>query len=506
MKTLLHTPRLGDDSSFSALRSLFGAAGFTESELCRRLGVASLAEVIRRPPQPEPGDARDANDLLISLFIHGEYARLAVISSILPARDLEAMEDLGLLVTDPAKPDLRYASAAVYPLRDVYLASDRWANPDASGFDPPADIVYPAVTPNTLRFLGALPEDRCDSLLELCSGSGVAALAGARSYAGHAWAVDITGRSTHFAQFNRRLNGLVNATILQGDLYEPVAGMMFDRIVAHPPYSPAKSPRFIFQDTAEDGEYVTRRIIEGLPEHLTPGGRFYCLTMGADREGQDFEARLRGWLGAREKEFDVLVTIIEMRSPDQLAADFLLKGQIGHGEFLDRKRTYASGGAEDFLYCHLAIQRAANERATFSVRRLASPKTRREGMEWLLRLETALATPGGGPDLGSMKPVAVDGVELSAVYQLNGGRITPTSFTIEVDYPLYGMLGVEPWVGGLLVACDGTRSGAQLYEHCLQHKLISPDTPLEGFLKLMRALLTGGFLNVEGFRQPEAAG
>jgi len=45
----------------------------------------------------------------------------------------------------------------------------------------------------------------------VCAGSGIAALIAAPN-ATHAWAADLTERSTHFARFNAQLNGFDNFT------------------------------------------------------------------------------------------------------------------------------------------------------------------------------------------------------------------------------------------------------------------------------------------------------
>ena len=71
-------------------------------------------------------------------------------------------------------------------------------------------------------------------------------------------------------------------------MYEPVAGLEFDRIVTHPPYVPVSKPTHVFRDGGDDGELILRRAIEGLPRapcsrrkvlradtDLGSGGRFH---------------------------------------------------------------------------------------------------------------------------------------------------------------------------------------------------------------------------------------
>jgi len=486
--------------AFATLRAFLKDAAYSEAAVCRRMGVSSLAQLLTRKPRASPPAAGDALDLLISVFLLGEFGTRASAENLLPGEVRRAMQELGLLAQDG---DSYFATVALYPLRNIYVVSDRWNAPHAKPFTPPPDIVYPAITPNTLRLLRYLPADPAPSLFEACSGAAAAALLAATRYAGRVWAADITARSTAFARFNCLLNQIDNVEVLQGDLYAPVRGMQFHRIIAHPPYLPAATPKFIFQDATEGGEAITRRLIEGLPDHLAPGGHFYCLTLGSDRPDETYEARIRRWLGARQSEFDLLLAVVERKSPSELAADFLLKGMIGHHEFVERQKAYEEAAAE-FLYSFIVIQRASRPRSAFTVRRMMSPKTAAAQIGWLRRVFTAVAEQDPAVDPARMRPRAADPIEIDGCYRLSGGKLEVASFTIEVDYPLFGMLGVEPWVANLLASCDGRRTGRELYEHCRQENWISPEVQPQDFYPLLTALLTGGFVEVEGFSLPAA--
>ncbi|MCX6630450.1 MAG: class I SAM-dependent methyltransferase [Candidatus Solibacter sp.] len=156
----------------------------------------------------------------------------------------------------------------------MYIASDRWSNPDGTAIDTPTDAVYPAFIATTRLFLELLPKGTCDNFLDLCAGTGIAALVAAKNGARHACASDITERCSMFAEFNRRLNAIPNVSIATSDLYRNLDRQTFDCIVAHPPYVPTLSPKWIFYSGGEDGEQVTRGIVEGLPLHLRDGGTF----------------------------------------------------------------------------------------------------------------------------------------------------------------------------------------------------------------------------------------
>src|SRR5262249_30026279 len=157
-------------------------------------------------------------------------------------------DTMGVLAPVPGQPDLYYGTVFLYPVASLYIASDRGMAIDKSDITSEREVVYPAITTNTRRFLDSLPETPCEDLLDLCSGSGIAAFVGAVHYARQAWSCDLAERSVRFAEFNRRLNGIENVTCLQGDLYRPVVDLTFDRIVAHPPYVPSEGQEVLFRD------------------------------------------------------------------------------------------------------------------------------------------------------------------------------------------------------------------------------------------------------------------
>ena len=263
--------------------------------MAARLGIPGMAGF--KPLRLGRETAQDLEsplDALIRLFLDEEPVPEDRAAALLDAEGLKLMDALGLVL---ARDGHWISPVAVYPARGLWFAADRASKP-AEG--PPApDMVYP-VRDQTLAFLDTLPEIPCRRLLDLGSGTGVAALVAAR-YADHAWALDITERAAQFARFNQALNGVENVTVARGDLYAPVAGLRFDRIVAHPPYVPVSRATFVFRDGGQDGEQVLRRIVEGLPEFLEPGGRFYGFAVASDREGEPLEARVRKWLGDKSR-------------------------------------------------------------------------------------------------------------------------------------------------------------------------------------------------------------
>ena len=475
--------------------------------MCERLGLNAQHEILGASRPASPSNAGDAVGLLVRLFLAGGYASETEMRGCFTPEALASLWELGLLAADTDESGRVYSPVCLYPVRQLYIASDRWTNPDGSSYAPPADIVYPAITRNTYRFLAMLPEQPCERLLDLCSGSGVAALLAASSIARQAWAVDITARSTRFAEFNRLLNGITNMAALEGDLYEAVAGMTFDRIVAHPPYLPASSTRWIFQDAGAQGEEITRRIVAGLPQHLSPGGRLYCLALGADKHEQPFEHRIRTWLGEDQAEFDVLVAVVETHTPKQIAAQPLLSGEITQKEYASRRASFTQAGIESFVYGLVIVQRAeGGGRAPFTVRRQMGARTGSAELEWAVRWESVAASPAAESILLDSRPVLPADLELCVVHKSLGAALEPADFTLQTDYPFRMESRVHPWTAALIGACDAVKTGRALHRYCVENGLISSTVSPRDFGRFLGSLVSGGFLEIEGSPLPRKAG
>ncbi len=77
------------------------------------------------------------------------------------------------------------------------------------------------------------------AILDLCTGSGCIGLSLARSFPHtRVDAVDSADHAVALAQRNAVTHGIENCRILQGDLYSPVTGCVYEYIVANPPYIP----------------------------------------------------------------------------------------------------------------------------------------------------------------------------------------------------------------------------------------------------------------------------
>src|SRR5438132_1690026 len=273
--------RMGSEQEFACVTRALNDASFDEETICRAFKLKDMSKVGSIAEDDiERADVSPQLKVLTRLFFLPALALRADIEGVFDQATIDSFLSLGLLGTGEFGNDEFYARALLYPVAGFVIASDRHSLPDESDFEPPADIVFPAIFGGTLQFLRLLPEDWKGTALDLCSGSGVAAFALGRTGKA-AVSADVTERAADFARFNCALNAIENVEVARGDLYEAVPGRRFGCIVAHPPYVPSLETKAIWRDGGVTGEALVRRMIERLPEYLEPGGVFLCFSLGA---------------------------------------------------------------------------------------------------------------------------------------------------------------------------------------------------------------------------------
>jgi SAM-dependent methyltransferase len=495
---------LGPAGKYDELRGVLETALYSEASILERLHLASLSdfemEPSRRPALPPPTTPAD---LLMVLFLAGEYVNRAEVDVFLGSGSAVLFDEMGLLA--PADGGRCYATVALYPMDGLFIASSRWSHPDGSAFETPPDTVYPALVRNTRLFLDLLPDTPCEALLDLGSGTGIAAFEASRYGARHAWAADIAERSTRFAEFNRRLNALPEVTTVTSDLYERFEGQTFDRIVSHPPYMPVLSPKWVFMSGGEDGEHVTRRIVQGLPRHLRDGGLCFALTMGSDRRDRPFERRIREWLGESQSQFDVALVVRKLMEPEQYALRTTPYEPRTRAETHAWRELFARLEVESLVYGLVLIQRRNGAGKTFTVRRQASDDPRRADWQWLLAWETAAAGERLAGAVLDSRLHASHGTEFEVLHRLTGDGWTPKFYRLSIDRPFRMNCQAEPWAAHLLSQCDGILTGRRHFERLKEEGVIPPQATEAEFAAAVAPLISGGFVEVDGFRPPRAA-
>jgi ribosomal protein L3 glutamine methyltransferase len=146
-----------------------------------------------------------------------------------------------------------------------------------------------------------LEPERVQGVLDLCTGSACIAIACALSFpAARVDAVELSGEAIEVARANVARHGVGDRlSLLQGDLWQPVAGRKYDLIVSNPPYvsdaeMAALPPEYAHEPelglrSGPEGLDIVARILAGARAHLRPGGILVV------EVGNSAEAVARSW-------------------------------------------------------------------------------------------------------------------------------------------------------------------------------------------------------------------
>jgi hypothetical protein len=409
---------------------------------------------------------------------------------------MTAMRSLGLLRAAKKDAGLVVCPVWVYPVEGFVVATDRRDDPDGEPYEPPTDVVFPAIYGGTLRFLRLLPEAGGGEALDLCGGSGIGALWFSRTARAAATA-DVTGRSAHFAEFNARLNG-AQVSSLCGDLYAPVAGRQFDVISAHPPFVPAVGPNMVYRDGGDTGEEITRRVIEGVPGHLRKGGTCMIVCVARDTLEKPFEQRARDWLGASAGEFDIVFGLEKVLSVEDVVDSMRNRGQeIGAErgrELLNRLRSL---GTRQFVYGALFMRRLSSAESPEPFRIRLSPDGGAKDFARLLAWRQHSRRPGLAAWLQQSRPRLASKLELTVRHVMENGELTPAEFVFAIDNGFVGALRLDGWAVPLVARLDGRQSVGEVHEKAGKADELPEGFTLAAFADLVRVMIERGFLEVE---------
>jgi len=295
-----------DPSGCAGVLARLTALGFSEEVVRGRLGLDDLNDLqLRATPiyRAERLQPRDPLASAIDLFVLQGALPQAELDQLFAPPEQQALAACGLLERAHGQARL---FASLYPVGPDLIVSDHASHEldpnDLSGGH--HDRVMYVGTDS--RWLARVTFRKpITAALDLCCGSGIHALLAA-AHAQRVTAVDINPRAVRCTTFNARLRGVTNVEALSGDLYGPVGDRRFELITANPPFVPAPRQMVGFRDGGPSGEEVQRRIIEGLPRHLAPGGAAQIVTEFGENDGDPLERRLRRWLGGAAIDIHVL--------------------------------------------------------------------------------------------------------------------------------------------------------------------------------------------------------
>lgn len=138
-------------------------------------------------------------------------------------------------------------------------------------------------------------------VLDLCTGSGMLAVAAALAGAAEVTAIDISRRAAVAVRLNALVNG-VRVRSLRGDLFTPVGDRRFDLITSNPPYLPGNLDTLPSRGLARaweggrSGRAFLDRIASHAASHLTDQGVVLLVYSTVCGEQQTLDALRSGGL------------------------------------------------------------------------------------------------------------------------------------------------------------------------------------------------------------------
>ncbi len=375
-----------DRAALADLRADLAAADFTVDGIETRLGPVAAAALHREQVLPARRAVRgDAPlDVLIRFFALGSAESAEDLDLALPTVGAATLVRLGLAAEVPdglrSRFDLR-----------PYAADERhwWVVSDLSELvtdQPLADEHVLGIGGASTTLAGWTPRRRAGAALDMGAGCGVQSL----HLSGHCdrvTATDLSEQAVEIAAFNAALNDL-DWELVQGSLFEPVAGRRFDLVVSNPPFviTPRVDgvPQFEYRDGGMVGDSLVRTVVQQVEQVLEPGGVAQLLGNWEVRAGQDWTDVVREWLAPTG--LDAWVVQRETQDPAEYAELWARDG--GHRPGTPTYTRMYEAWLDDF---------AAREvdHVGFGVITLQRPATDREPFRVLEEHTGPVATPMG---------------------------------------------------------------------------------------------------------------
>ncbi|MGO2053180.1 SAM-dependent methyltransferase [Glutamicibacter sp. BW80] len=286
--------------------------------------------------QPEAGSLACA----VRLFQLGQAESVAAIAAAFPTVRADGLLKLGLI--EPWASGYRAKVALAVHGSDV--DGELWVAHDLGSHQRPGVLRTDHVlgighASRTLAQVTVRPD--AERALDLGTGCGIQ-LFHLLSHSKHVTATDLSDRALAFTRFNLVLNHRAlkldpqrleeRVTLLQGSLFEPVAGQKFDLIASNPPFvitprnkSEREQDRFTYRDGGMAGDSLVSTLIAQAPEHLNPGAHMQMLSNWEiprldEESNEPWARRVSDWFA---DDLDVWVIEREQATPSVYAETWL---------------------------------------------------------------------------------------------------------------------------------------------------------------------------------------
>lgn len=487
------------------LRTCFRSAGYEETAVCERLGIANIVAVEPLHAPHYLTRLRDAGPqaVLIRLFLLQRTAPEAELRLAFGSAEVELLVELGLVERQGER---LVPQVGLYPYGGDWLATDRSDRAGAGGAGR-FDAVMPLnMSSHTLAQL-ALP-DPVDSVLDIGTGCGVHAIRAARR-ARRVIATDLNPRALRFTAFNAALNGVTNVEFRLGDLWEPVEGERFDQVVANPAFSLSAETEFLFRDGGARGDRMTRALLMGAVDHLRKGGVAQVIGEFPTIGESGFEEQVEGWVG--EAPCDRLLLRFGAMAPLAYAVAY------AHQPFGQSRPEYEAAvsarlgplealGVRDIVLGAVLLRRTQKNTARhWAARRVLPAPERPIGRELveLMRLLDQSESEEAASWLWNGMPRMAPGLSMTQTRVWSQDDWDGEAIHVGVaGSPLCHDLQLSGPARELLALCDGTRRGSEIAAEFARVYQLMEAEAAEAAVAFMRELAAQGLVTVEATETP----
>ena len=341
--------------------------------------------------------------------------------------------------------------------------------------------------------------------LDLGCGCGIQSLR-ARRAAASLVATDVSQRALRYTRLNALVNGVDAIDTRAGDMFAPVAGEAFDRIVSNPPFviTPRVSgvPAYEYRDGGRVGDALVAEFIAGVGAHLVPGGAAQLLGNWETREGRTGLDRVRDWVEAAgldawviERELLDPVAYAELwirdagTLPGTAAFDDLL------GAWLD---DFAARGVSEVGFGYILLRRPVGAVTLARYERMPQPVAEHALGAQLARSLAAHDRLFAIDDAGLAASVLLVAGDVTEARHHLPGAEAPSVIELRQGGGFGRVCEVDPALAALVGACDGDLAVGPLIAAIAQLLEVDADALHADLLPRVRELLFTGFLGFAG--------
>ena len=490
-----------------ALAADLDAAGYRSDALREAWGVDADGALGRGRAVPIrralAGDPR-ALAVTARLFGIGDVVPAAEVSRAFPAVGVDGLEALGLVRRegDDVRPTVLIRPQGFIDEDAVgqwWIASD--LDETARGGPLPEDHVL-GVGGASLTLAGLQLTSPVTRALDLGTGCGIQSLRARRS-AASVVATDVSERALRFTRLNALLNGVDDVETRAGDMFAPVAGERFGRIVSNPPFviTPRADgvPAYEYRDGGRIGDGLIAEFIAGVGAHLEPGGTAQLLGNWETRGGIPGLDRVRAW--AEAARLDAWVIERELLDPVEYAELWIrdagtLPGTAAFDELLGRwLDDFAARDVSRIGFGYILLRRPRSGTATLArYEQVTQPLT-----------EQGLGGHLGRSLAAHDRLVVLDDDALAASVLIVAGDVTearhhlpgaadPSAIELRQGGGLARVVAADPALAALVGACDGALAVGPLVEAIAELLEADPAALRADLLPRVRELVFTWFL------------